>query len=181
MGLPQALGLAPVEADASRKQVPAVLVRSTVEEMIYRQAVRHEIYAKQLEQAFAAGQEEEIKRTGEIRFAGFLTQILNALGVSAGNDETVRLIIAVLTQMMDRGDVSLKARAEEQKDGQFCCYSSIRNTGNVFWRLCPGRFPVISGSFSAWPSFSGGTMISPSGQRRILPCCSPWNPVTPGI
>lgn len=128
MGLPQALGLAPVEADASRKQVPAVLVRSTVEEMIYRQAVRHETYAKQLEQAFAAGQEEEIKRTGEIRFAGFLTQILNALGVSAGNDETVRLIIAVLTQMMDRGDVSLKARAEEQKDGQFCCYSSIRNT-----------------------------------------------------
>lgn len=127
-GLPQALGLAPVEADASQKRVTAALVRNTVEEMIYRQAVRHETYAKQLEQSFAAGQEEEIKRTGEIRFEGFLAQIVKTLGVSAGNYEAVRLIIAVLTQMMDRGDVSLKARAEEQKDGQFRYYSSIRNT-----------------------------------------------------
>lgn len=127
-GLPRVLGLAPLEAAAAPQKAAPWTVRDTVEKMIYRQALHHEMYAKELEKLFAAGQEEEIKRTGEIRFGRFLEQILKTLGASAGDYDAVRLILAVLTQMMDRGDVSLKARAEIEEDGRVCYCSSIRNT-----------------------------------------------------
>lgn len=127
-GLPGALGLAPLEESAAGKTPSAVAIRSAMEEMSYQQAVEHETYAKELEKHFAAGQEEEIRRTGEVHFDEFLDRILERLHVPAGHSETVRLVIACLTQMMDRGDVSLKARMETREDGSVWYDSSIRNT-----------------------------------------------------
>lgn len=105
-------------------------VRFTMELAVYLQAVRHEAYAKSLEQAFAAGRgPAEIKPTGEAQFERFLSVVFSGLYTLAWEHRTVLLMLACLTQMMDRGDVCLKARFHyDMNRDQYLFDSSVRNT-----------------------------------------------------
>lgn len=110
--------------------VSAAEIRFTMDLAIYLQAVRHEAYAKSQERAFAAGRgSDQLKLTGESVFDQFLFLIFSSLHASVREHQTMLLILAYLTQMMDRGDICLKARVRfDRNNRRYLFDSSIRNT-----------------------------------------------------
>lgn len=123
------MGIACVEKRESLETVPASRLRAKMEQIVYSRAVQHEAYAKHLERSFVTGFEAvPIRRTGEVSFEGFLVITLDEFNLSKYDYRSTLLVLACLTQMMDRGDVSLKARVEPGKQGALQYYSAVRNT-----------------------------------------------------
>lgn len=114
----------------SHQPVFAGQIRFSMMVVVQLLAVRHEAYAKSLEQSFAAGRgTTDIKLTGEANFEPFLSLVFSILPSSAWEHDTVLLILSCLTQMMDVGDICLKARVRlDQDSGQYLYDSSVRNT-----------------------------------------------------
>lgn len=104
-------------------------IRSTMELAVFLQGVYHERYAKSLERAFVSGRKVSgIKSTGERIFERFFSIAFAGLCVPEWEYRTTVLMLACLTQMMDWGDVSLKARDRKDESGRIWYDSSIRNT-----------------------------------------------------
>lgn len=121
--------LEPMEQWAEEADVPPDDIRSIMELAVFLQGVHHESYAKSLEQAFAAGRKSTaIRSTGERTFERFFSIVFAGLCIPEWQYRTTVLMLACLTQMMDWGDVSLKARDKEEEDGGIWYDSSIRNT-----------------------------------------------------
>lgn len=120
--------LEPMERWTEETDVSPDDIRSIVELAVFLQGVHHESYAKSLEQAFAAGRESTvIKSTGERTFERFFSIVFAGLCIPEWQYRTTVLMLACLTQMMDWGDVALKARDKEE-NGRVWYDSSIRNT-----------------------------------------------------
>lgn len=121
--------LGPMEEWTEESDVPPDDIRSTMELAVFLQGIHHESYAKSLERAFAAGREATaIKSTGERTFERFFSIVFGGLCIPEWEYQTTVLMLACLTQMMDWGDVSLKARDRLDENGRIWYDSSIRNT-----------------------------------------------------
>lgn len=109
--------------------VPSGNIRSIMELAVFLQGMHHEGYAKNLERAFAAGREAAtVRSTGERTLERFFSIAFAGLRVPEWEYQTTVLMLACLTQMMDWGDVSLKARDRTDENGRVWYDSSIRNT-----------------------------------------------------
>lgn len=123
-------------------------IRSIMDLVIYIRAVQHEAYAKSLEREFAAGRyTANIKITGEYLFEELFSIAFVGLKTLPWEHKTTLLMLAYLTQIMDRGDISLKARARYDPDrGQYLYESSFRNTEmslSILPRDLGSHFPVF--------------------------------------
>ena len=124
----EAMDLEPERSWMMESTKSADNIRSIMELAVYLQAMHHEEYAKSLEREFAAGHEaDQIKSTGERSIERFFSIVYSGMGISKWEYRTTVLMLACLTQMMDWGDVSLKAR-HRKEDGEDWYASSIRNT-----------------------------------------------------
>ena len=124
-----AMELEPMEQWVEESNVSPDDIKSIVGLAVFLQGVHHESYAKSLEQAFAAGREPTtIRSTGERTFERFFSIVFAGLCIPEWQYRTTVLMLACLTQMMDWGDVSLKARDRTDEDGRIWYDSSIRNT-----------------------------------------------------
>ena len=97
-----------------------------MERTVYDCAIAHERSAKEKEKIYAAGGQldvETLDATGEYEVWDFFRKTLDKEDVVRVDLLNMMVALSFLTQMMDSGDVSLKARAE---GGQF--YSAVRNT-----------------------------------------------------
>lgn len=107
-------------------------VVSALELKVYKQALEHEERANALKNNDVVDSEYSLKgssnSTGEKPVEGFLNELREELGVSAADISATASLLSGLTQMMDRGDVALKARAERDGSGKMFFYSAVRNT-----------------------------------------------------
>lgn len=101
---------------------------NTMERLAYKQAVDHERDAAQRQQyAFNdVSTNSVVNRTGEQELGQFLLRVKEQTGVRS-NAESMLPVLSCLTQMMDLGDISLKARSK-RRDGNPVFYSSVRTT-----------------------------------------------------
>lgn len=105
---------------------------SALELKTYEQALLSEKSANNLKEnrADTLGNNVAVSdNPGETSAEIFLREALPGFG-QAGSNSIITTIIAlsVLTQMMDQGDVALKARTERMADRKYNFYSAVRNT-----------------------------------------------------
>lgn len=105
-------------------------VVNTVERLAYKQAVDHERDAagrkKQDSNDDPVPSAPHVNQTGEQELGRFLSRVKENTGVRA-DAESMLTVLSCLTQMMDLGDISLKARSKRM-DGIPVFYSSVRTT-----------------------------------------------------
>ena len=117
-------------ASATDRDLPEGVKRS-MEDAVYAQALEHEKGARKMEKIYATGGEcsiAELNKTGEKESSDFLSQVLNDFSDSSEDGPVILLMLSCLTQMLDRGDVSLKARAPDEGHRRSHLYCAIRNT-----------------------------------------------------
>ena len=103
-------------------------IMNIVERLVYRQAVDHERDAvgRKRYRFSDAHADRHINQTGEQDLWRFLSRVREESGT--GMDiSSMSYILSCLTQMMDMGDVSLKARSK-RREGMQVFYSSVRTT-----------------------------------------------------
>lgn len=95
---------------------------------VYSQALKHEQQANALKHNMADSQlnEDRAGNSGEKTVFEFIRDIRYNGDILSSNT-TAAVILSGLTQMMDRGDVALKARSKDS-DGTICFHSVVRNT-----------------------------------------------------
>lgn len=102
---------------------------NNVECLVYKQAVDHERDAVGRKQYHLSGVPSEdlyVNQTGEQELGSFLSRVENWAGIQ-GNILSMLPVLSCLTQMMDLGDISLKARSK-RCNGRSVFYSSVRTT-----------------------------------------------------
>ena len=100
-----------------------------VECLVYKQAVDHERDAagqKQYRPSDAPSEDLHVNRTGEQELGSFLSRVESWAGIQ-GDIVSMLPVLSCLTQMMDLGDISVKARSK-RCNGQTVFYSSVRTT-----------------------------------------------------
>lgn len=122
-GVPEDFFDAPPEREAGREEI-----EHTVERLVYRQAVDHERDAagRLHHNPDNAPVNPLVNRTGEQELSQLLTRVKSETGNTA-HASSMLPILSSLTQMMDLGDISLKARCK-RRDGEPVFYSSVRTT-----------------------------------------------------
>lgn len=98
-----------------------------IEDIVYSLALSHEEHAKEMEKVYASGGEiqlNELDKTGEISIESFLENVFAKINVPAPSLKMIMFALSCVTQMMDFGDISLKARGDDESG----YYSAIRNT-----------------------------------------------------
>lgn len=101
---------------------------NTMERLVYKQSVDHERDAEGRRQNDPddVPVNLHVNQTGEQEFGQFLSRVKEKTG--AGSDaESMLPVLSCLTQMMDLGDISLKARSKRREGGPVF-YSSVRTT-----------------------------------------------------
>lgn len=102
-----------------------------VEMVIYEQAVKHEKHAREMEAVYAAGRVvsiDTLDSTGEIEINAFLKQVFQYEEKILPDIHFIMTALSHLMQMMDRGDVSLKARVKPVDETSFAFSSMVRCT-----------------------------------------------------
>lgn len=102
---------------------------NSVECLVYKQAVDHErdaVGRKQYHLSGAPSEDLYVNQTGEQELGSFLSRVENWAGIQ-GNILSMLPVLSCLTQMMDLGDISLKARSK-RCNGRSVFYSSVRTT-----------------------------------------------------
>ena len=105
-------------------------VVNAMELLTYKQAVDHERDAagrKQYDPNDLPADPPHVNRTGEQELGRFLSRVEEKTGADGEDAESMLPVLSCLTQMMDLGDISLKARSK-RLDGVPVFYSSVRTT-----------------------------------------------------
>jgi len=108
---------------------PGEAIISSMEASIYTQALEHEqrAYALKSNKSGTSQYDVQVHNTGEKPAEQFIQEIRKEQGASSADISVTVTILSGLTQMMDWGDVALKARVESTPDG-LRFYSAIHNT-----------------------------------------------------
>lgn len=110
------------------KSIDRAEIVNTVECLTYKQAVDHERDAARRKKHNLSDipNDPHVDRTGEQELDQFLARVQEKIGASS-NTKAMLPILSCLTQMMDLGDISLKARFK-RRNGNPEFYSSVRTT-----------------------------------------------------
>jgi len=107
-------------------------ILNAIEMKLYVQALEHEEHARDLDEAYATEEDslnEELElRTGEKEIFEILTEVREELNILPADIRATAVMLSYITQMMDCGDISLKARTEKDREGRLLFYSVLRNT-----------------------------------------------------
>lgn len=104
---------------------------NVVERLVYRQAVDHEVDAARrqkysLDDVSDSSDSPHVDRTGEQELTRFLSRVEKHAGVYS-DAVSILPVLSCLTQMMDLGDISLKARSK-RRGKRLIFYTSVRTT-----------------------------------------------------
>lgn len=126
---------------------------SKLELCVYGQALEHEERANALKHNMAGSwlNEDGIGNTGERSVFEFISDVWNDDGLQFSCADAAVSLLSGLTQMMDRGDVALKARSEES-NGTIYFHSVVRNT-EMSLSIMPRRMGKYYAKFFRFAQF----------------------------
>ena len=119
---------------------------------VYSQAMEHEQQANALKHNMVDFRlnEDRVSNTGEKTVFEFIRDIWDNGDILSSNTAAAA-ILSGLTQMMDQGDVALKARSEDS-DGIVCFHSVVRNT-EMSLSIMPRRMGKYYSKFFRFAQF----------------------------